>query len=137
MKPVVIDTNVFIAAAFNPHSSAAQVIEAAQEGTLKIVWDEKTKHETQKLVTQIPMTRKKWPKFEKLFQGSVKHHTKIAPEAFKDTVKDRDDRKFAALAKDTGAIIVTNDDDLLGTKNQTGLTVMTPGEFVRTYLQGS
>jgi putative PIN family toxin of toxin-antitoxin system len=133
MQQVILDTNVFIAAAFNPRSSSARIIELAKEGKLQVVWDERTRAETEKMVTQIPPTRAKWPELRTVFREENKHMTAIEPSAFKHTVKDPDDRKFAALAADTGATIITNDDDLLGTKQQTRLEVVTPGEFVRQY----
>jgi putative PIN family toxin of toxin-antitoxin system len=133
MRPVVLDTNIFIAAAFKPRSASGRIIEAARGGRFRVVWDERTKAETKKLVTQIPPTRSQWPELERVFMAANKHHTAIPPEAFAGTISDPDDRKFAALAEDTGAIIITNDDDLLGTKDQTGLPVMTPGAFWKEY----
>jgi putative PIN family toxin of toxin-antitoxin system len=132
MKRVIVDTNVFIAAAFNRRSSSAKIIQAIRDGALQLIWDEKTKAEARKLLDQIPRT--KWEDFAGLFQETNKHVTKVPPEAFAHTIKDPDDRKFAALAQDSGAMIVTNDDDLLGTKDETALSVVTPREFVADYL---
>jgi predicted nucleic acid-binding protein len=132
MKPVIIDTNVFIAAAWNPRSSAAKILAAVRAGQLTLVWDDRTRAETQKLLTQIPRLR--WDDVAGLFAAATRHDTRTAPSHFATTISDPDDRKFAALAHDTGATIITNDDDLLGTRSATGLTVLTPGQFAQDYL---
>jgi putative PIN family toxin of toxin-antitoxin system len=132
MVKVILDTNVFIAAAFNRRSASARIIEALRSGSLQLVWDERTKAETKKLLNRIPRT--KWEDFEKLFSDGGRHNTKISPESFADTIDDPDDRKFAALAKDSGAVIVTNDHHLLSAKDAAGLDVMTPGDFVNKFL---
>ncbi|MDB5161179.1 MAG: putative toxin-antitoxin system toxin component, family [Candidatus Saccharibacteria bacterium] len=128
MKPVILDTNVFIAAAFNPRSSSAKIIQAIRDGSLSLVWDESIKSEIKKMLTQIPHTS--WGDFSSLFQEANKHNTKTSPDHFV-AIEDPDDRKFAALAKDTGATLVTNDVHLLGTKSQTGLDVISPNDFAK------
>ena len=37
---IVADTNLFVAAAFNPASDAARVLAAVRAGTLRLVWDD-------------------------------------------------------------------------------------------------
>ena len=37
---VVLDTNVFIAAAFKPRSDSGRVVDAVRSGTLRLVWNE-------------------------------------------------------------------------------------------------
>src|SRR5437870_8190852 len=39
---VVLDTNVFVAAGFNPGSHSARLVEAVRDGRLSIVWDDAT-----------------------------------------------------------------------------------------------
>jgi predicted nucleic acid-binding protein len=129
---VIIDTNVFIAAAFNPRSSAAAVIQAVRDGRLQLVWDDRTRAETRRLLEQIPRLR--WPDAATLFADSGRHDTRTSPTAFARSIPDPDDRKFAALAQDTGAPIVTNDDDLLGTRAATSLSVLTPKQFAQAHL---
>ncbi len=54
MMDVVLDTNVWVAAGFNPDSSAAQIIQAIRDGDLRLVWNEATRRETRQILTQIP-----------------------------------------------------------------------------------
>ena len=51
------------------------------------------------------------------------------PDAF-DFIPDRADRKFAALAAATGAVLVTSDRHLLDGRPHSGVVILTPGEFV-------
>jgi putative PIN family toxin of toxin-antitoxin system len=132
MKSIIVDTNIFIAASFNHRSSSAMIIDSIKQGAVELIWDEKTKAETKKLLDQIPRTR--WEDFAGLFKETNKHDTNIPSETFAHSIKDPDDRKFAALAKDSGATIITNDDHLLGTKGETGLAVVTPREYTSNYL---
>jgi predicted nucleic acid-binding protein len=48
-----------------------------------------------------------------------------------DWVGDPNDRKFAALARVAGAILVSNDDHLLARREEASITVLTSGEYVR------
>ena len=51
---VVLDTNVFIAAAFKPRSDSGRVVDAVRSGTLHLVWNEATRRETEGLLRKIP-----------------------------------------------------------------------------------
>ena len=42
MRQVVIDTNVFVAAGFNPRSAAARILAAVREGRFQLIWNEPT-----------------------------------------------------------------------------------------------
>ncbi len=44
---VVLDTNVFVAAGFNPGSHSARIVEAVRNGRLRMVWDNATQAENQ------------------------------------------------------------------------------------------
>jgi predicted nucleic acid-binding protein len=63
-----------------------------------------------------------------LFRPQDCHQGRTNPEAF-DFIPDADDRKFAALAESTGAVLLTNDDDLLSNRDRARLEILTPGEF--------
>jgi predicted nucleic acid-binding protein len=63
-----------------------------------------------------------------LFRPGDHYTTATHPEEF-TYVADPGDRKFAALAHATGAIVITNDDHLLRHRDHEDLTVLTPGAF--------
>jgi uncharacterized protein len=127
MRRVVLDTNVFVAAAFNPGSSAARLVESIRADRLQMVWDKATRRETQSVLTRIP--RLDWDDFAPLFRPDREWCAETCPQRF-CAVSDPGDRKFAALACAARAVLITNDAHLLDAAGVEGLDVMTPRRFL-------
>ena len=127
MKPVILDTNIFVASAFNKRSHSARIIEAIRKGQFTLVWNEQTRRETARIVQKIPPIR--WEAIEDLFDEQHCFTATTHPEHF-SYVPDPDDRKFAALATASGATLITQDSDLLDVRDQIAAQVLTPGEFM-------
>ena len=51
---IVPDTNVFVAAGFNPRSSSAEIIRGIERGRFELVWHQATRRETERILRQIP-----------------------------------------------------------------------------------
>src|SRR5213082_1495115 len=51
---VVLDTNVFVAAGFNPGSHSARLVEAVRDGRLRMVFDDAIHAEIEHVMRQIP-----------------------------------------------------------------------------------
>ncbi len=49
MEGVVIDTNVFVAAGFNPRSASARILTGIREGRFRLIWNEPTRRETKEV----------------------------------------------------------------------------------------
>ncbi len=128
VRHVVLDTNVFVAAAFNPRSHAARIVEAVREGRLRLVWNEETRRETRRVLERIPPIS--WEPFADLFRDEGRHRGAVNPGWF-GQVGDPDDRKFGALAYAAGATLITQDDDLLTGRSNVGVPILTPAEFLR------
>jgi predicted nucleic acid-binding protein len=124
---IVIDTNVFVAAGFNPRSASARILAAVREGRLQLIWNEPTRRETELILRRIP--RLDWEKVADLFRPEGEFAGPVAPEAFV-LVPDPDDRKFAALSAAAKVPLVTNDNHLLAHRNTLGLEILTPRAFV-------
>lgn len=131
MKPVVLDTNVFVAAGFNRNSSSARILRALRAGELILVWDQAVLRETRKILQQIPPIS--WQRFEDLFapETEFRDEKKAADRAEFQQIADPDDRKFAALAQASGAILVSNDDHLLSVREKLPIEIRTPSELVK------
>lgn len=123
---VVLDTNVFVAAGFNPDSASARIIEEIELGCLTLVWNQNTRRESRAVVEQIPPLS--WERFAELFHEEGRHEGRIHPEDI-DYVPDPDDRKFAALARAVDGALITNDEDLLGSGEQADVNIVAPQEF--------
>ncbi len=125
---VVLDTNIFVAAGFNPRSSAAHIIEAARRGDVIVVWHASTRAETRAILEQIPPLS--WARFADLFDPIHEYTGELDPDAFQQVI-DPDDRKFAALAAATNAILVSNDAHLLAIRDALPIPVRASRELAR------
>jgi predicted nucleic acid-binding protein len=125
---IVVDTNLFVAAEFNPSSDAARVLAAVRAGTARLVWDEPTRRETEHVVRTIPPLA--GTDLSALFRPDGRYDGPTDPELF-DFIPDPADRKFAALAAATGAVLLTRDRHLLDGRPHPGVVILTPAEFVR------
>lgn len=123
---VVLDTNLFVAAGFNPRSASAKIVDAVKRGELRMVWNDATRREIEHIMQKIPPLRAH--AVAQLFRPEDRFTAETDPERFA-YVPDPDDRKFAALAHAAGAVLITNDEHLLGYQDRMDLTVLTPGEF--------
>ncbi len=126
MEALVIDTNVFVAAGFNPRSASARILAKVREGGLLLIWNKPTRAETEMILRRIP--RLKWESFADLFRPEGEFAGPVDPEAF-GLIADPDDRKFAALSAATKRLLVTSDSDILEKRNVIGIEVFTPSEF--------
>ncbi|MEZ4727207.1 MAG: PIN domain-containing protein [Caldilineaceae bacterium] len=123
---VVLDTNVFVAAGFNPASASARLLTAVRHGQLPMVWNEATRREIEYIVRKIP--RLDWADFHDLFHASAEFTSPTDPASFA-YIPDPDDRKFIALAAAAGATLVTNDAHLLADRAHAPIPILTPSEW--------
>src|SRR5215469_1948683 len=127
MRQVVIDTNVFVAAGFNPRSAAARILAAVREGRFQLIWNEPTRRETELILRQIPHLD--WERVADQFHPKTEFLGPVDPESFV-FVPDPEDRKFAALSAAAQTPLVTNDTGLLSHKRSIGVDVLTPRAFL-------
>jgi predicted nucleic acid-binding protein len=125
MKRLVLDTNIFVAAAFKPGSTSGRIIAALRAGSLRMVWTDATRRETEQILRRIPPIDAE--PFLTLFRPEDRYAGELDTMAF-TRVPDVDDRKFAALACAAGATLITIDAHLLGAAAP-DLDVQTPATF--------
>src|SRR5947209_8898244 len=94
MEGVVIDTNVFVAALFNPRSASARILEGVREERFRLIWDQPTRCETEMILRRIP--RLEWQKVADLFRPEGESTGPVGPTAFA-VVSDPDARNLGAL----------------------------------------
>lgn len=128
LRSVVLDTNVVVAAGFRPRSASGRVLAALRAGRLRLVWDDATRAETERIVGRIPPLAGRdamppWTAADR-WTGATD------PAAFAH-VPDPDDRRFAALAAAAGATLVTMDAHLLVGRAAGPPRIVTPGELAR------
>ena len=127
MEGIVIDTNVFVAAGFNPRSASARILTGIGEGRFRLMWNEPTWRETEMILRRNP--RLNWEKVADLFQPEGKFTESVDPDAFA-LISDPDDRKFAALSAAARAPLVTNDGHVLAQSRTVGIEAVTPSGFL-------
>ena len=127
MEGVVIDTNVFVAAGFNPGSASARILEGVREGRFRLIWNQPTRSETEMILRRIP--RLDWQTVADLFRPEGEFTGPVDPAAF-TAVPDPDDRKFAALAAAANVPLVTSDKLVLAQQGKIGIEIVTPGDFL-------
>ena len=125
MPPVILDTNVFVAAAFKRSSASATILRSVAHGEHALIWDEATRSETKNVLTRIPPIS--WDAVASLFQNQNQWNGTVDLQAV-EFVSDPEDRKFAALSQATGAVLVSSDSDLLDHRG--ALNICTPSEFL-------
>lgn len=126
---LVLDTNVFVAAAFNRESSSAHILDGIRAGRWELVWSQATRAETRSVFRQIPPLD--WELVTGYFRPDGERFAEPRECGFSQ-IADPDDRPFAALAAAADAVLVTNDDHLLSVRGTLDMEVRTPGEFVAT-----
>src|SRR5256884_7712871 len=102
---VVLDTNVFVAAGFDPGSHSARLVEAVRDGRLRMVWDDATHAEIEHVMRQIP--RLSWTRIADLFRSEDRFGGSTPPEAF-GFVLDPPHRKLAPPARARPAALGTS-----------------------------
>jgi predicted nucleic acid-binding protein len=123
---VVLDTNIFVASGFKPLTHSAEIVDQVRIGVLRMVWTEQTRNETEYIVRKIPPLS--WDKIAALFRQEDCYTGELFPEQFLH-IPDKDDIKFAALSKATGAALITMDKDLLSIRETLSLPILTPFEY--------
>ena len=125
---LVLDTNVWVAAAFRPSGSAGTVVARIRRGELRLVWDDATRGETEAVVRRIPPLS--WDRVAPLFRAEDRFAGRVDVAPF-DAVPDPADRRFAALAAAADATLLTSDHHLLDGRDSSAARILTPREFVR------
>ena len=127
MKGIVIDTNVFVAASFNPRSACGRILAGIREGRFQLIWNKPAQRETEMILRRIP--RLDWERVADLFRPEGEFTGPVDPDAFV-LVPDRDDRKFAALSAAVNVPLITNDGRVLAEGGAVGIEALTPRAFL-------
>lgn len=120
---IVLDSNIFVGAGFNPQSSSARLVGWVREGRLRLIWHELTLAETRYQLEKIPPLD--WKEVAALFRSRNEFIGNLPLDDYA-FIADPDDRKFAALAEKAEALLVTNDEHLLSAATYLNVPVLTP-----------
>lgn len=126
MPRVVLDTNVFIASAYNAGSASARIIDATGRGELQLILSPDVRREYERIIPRAVRTQGRIDRLRSIIAAGLQ----VSPPANPPVTEDRDDDKFlaAALAGSAEAVI-TNDPHLLAADGYLGIRVLRPSAF--------
>ena len=124
-RRVVLDTNVLVAAAYNPRSASRQVVEACLGGELTPVLSRAIRREYEFILARAARGRPYLERIHQLLDGAEVVEPARTPRVVPD---DPEDDKLVAAALTAGAVLVTNDGHLLALAGHEGLEVVRPAD---------
>jgi predicted nucleic acid-binding protein len=133
-RQIVLDTNVFVAAGFNPRSHAARLLAAVRDGALILAWHAETRAETLHVLGRIPPLRKL--SVAELFRPDAEYAAPLDRTPYA-CIPDPADRVFAALAEAAVAALVTNDAHLLDHRHALRVPVLPPRACWEAWVRGA
>jgi putative PIN family toxin of toxin-antitoxin system len=126
VKRVVLDTNVLVAAAYNPASASRRLVEACLAGELTAVLSPALLREYEFILARAVRRHPYLVRLHLLLERTETVQPAETPQVVPD---DPDDDKLVAVALAAGAVIVTNDAHLLGVAGHEGLRVFRPADL--------
>jgi putative PIN family toxin of toxin-antitoxin system len=124
-RRVVLDTNVLVAAAYNPRSASRHVIEACLGGELTPVVSGALRREYEFILARAVRGRAYLERVRQLLDRAEVVEPAQVPRVVPD---DPGDDKLVAAALAAGAVLVSNDGHLLALAGQEGLEVVRPAD---------
>lgn len=125
---VVVDTNLFVAANYNPNSASAQIVNMIARRDLIFIWSEPIAKEIRKMLDNAQVKDKFKKKVESKMlrpEHCVEPHVRV-----KEVKEDPDDNKFLEAALEGGAdYIITSDQHLLRLGSFQDIPIFTPSNF--------
>ena len=128
MTRAVLDTNVLVAAAYNPASASRQLVEACLRGELTAVLSEALRREYKLIITRAVRGNSYANRLRQLLDQAAVVEPAQTPRVVPD---DPEDDKLVAAALAADAVLVSNDRHLLAVHGQHGLQVMRPGDLAQ------
>jgi putative PIN family toxin of toxin-antitoxin system len=122
---VVLDTNVLVAAAYNPASASRRIAEACLDGGLTPVVSPALRREYEFILARAARGRPYLERVHRLVESAEVVEPAETPRVVAD---DPDDDKLVAAALAAGAMLVTNDAHLLAIAGHEGLKVARPAD---------
>jgi putative PIN family toxin of toxin-antitoxin system len=122
---VVLDTNILVAAAYNPGSASRRIVEACLHGELTAVVSPTLRREYEFILARAARGRPFRERIHQLLDSAEVVEPAQTPRAVPD---DPEDDKLVAAALAAGAILVTNDAHLLAIAGHEGLKVVRPAD---------
>jgi predicted nucleic acid-binding protein len=122
---VVLDTNVLVAAVYNPASASRRIVEACLDGELTPVLSTPLRREYELILARAARGRPYLEWIHRLVDGAEVVEPAETPRVVAD---DPEEDKLVSAALAAGAILVTHDAHLLAIAGHEGLKVVRPAD---------
>ena len=133
MTRIVVDTNVFVASAYNSGSASRRIIEACESRDLDVVVSPEITREYDHILPRAIRSRDQLQRAMDLIRSARVAVPSSTPRVVAD---DPDDDKFVAAAVAAKAdAIVTNDQGLLAVDPHDGIRILRPVVFLQIWPQ--
>lgn len=125
--PIIVDTNILVAAGYSETSSSRKIILAVVEEKLDMIVSEAILHEYRFILPRALRRGEFLPRIESALQNA----RLIVPSTYDGIApSDPDDTKFLEAAHSVeDATLVTNDDHLLALRDKTPVRIERPSMF--------
>jgi len=126
---LVLDTNAFVAAFYNPNSASAHIIDLCCRGECQAVFSTRLRREVESILKQVKVNKGFRERVQKFFKGA--RTVRVARE-IPLVMEDSDDNKFLNCALLGEAdYLVTSDHHLLKLGEYLGTKICKPAQFLR------
>ncbi len=131
---VVIDTNVVVSGALNPHGPPGRIVNALLSETITVLHDDRILSEYREVLLRpaFGLSRSDVEGLLDFVESAGEH---VSPEPLKVVLPDPNDLPFLEVATSGGAdaLITGNIKHFKPRRGQHGVLVTTPADFVRRY----
>ena len=124
---VVLDTNCFLAARWNPGSASGRIIQMCLDGRLRHLCTPAIAREMRRLVAQAGAR----PEFRARLERYLASAEMVEPVAVPERAADPEDQKFLECAAAGADYLVSSDNHLLDVRGAGRAIVVKPAQFLR------
>jgi len=129
MRRLVLDTNIFVAAAYNPDSASRKIVEDCRRGRLRILVSPALLREYERMLPRAIRDARQLELARDVIRRAERVEPAVTPIAIPSDPDD--DKLFAAAWAGRADALITNDEAVLRIDGAEGIRVVRPGEFLR------
>ncbi len=128
MVTIVIDTNVFVAAFFNPRSASSQIIDRCLDGEFKVLFSDPVLNEIDHILDCVKASREFTTKVSSLVEQS--DIVEIRCDLYVVRSDPEDNKLIELAASGQADFLITSDRAVLGIEEFNEIRILKPGQFI-------
>jgi putative PIN family toxin of toxin-antitoxin system len=128
VKRVVVDTNVFVASAYQARSASRTIVEKCRSGELTLIVSPAVRREYEQVLPRAIRSPDETARIEGVLEGAKEVQPLETPAVVVDDPSD--DKFFAAAAAGNVEALISSDRRVLAVGEYRGVRVLTPARFL-------